>query len=201
MEFKKADGTKIENVAVYIKEFFFKHTNDDNPYVLWVGCDSVYKGKSTSEYIVAICFYQWGRGAHVIHRKYTLKTTDILDRLWKEVELTVEVAEFLRKENVFVQKLIKRDKDSLMPEAIFKSFSKNKYPNWEEKIHYVPAFMNCLDFRVDVDFNSKYTDHKGKVLESNKLHDSAIYYVEGMGYQCVAKPSAFAATYAAHSLL
>lgn len=201
MEFKNANNVKIANIATYIKEYFF-NADINEPHVLWIGCDSTYKGKKHSEYAVAVCIYKWGRGCHVVHKKYTFKTTSIQDRLWKEVELCVEVAEFLKKENVFIQKSITRDKRSLMPQEIFYGYAKpGTFAEWETKQQYIPNLKNCIDFRIDIDFNSKVTDHKGKPLESNKLHDSAIYYVEGMGYQCVAKPDAFAATYAADKLL
>lgn len=222
MEFKKADKTKIPNIATYIKEFFYTTPDDGYPYVLWIGCDSIYlKGKKKSEFVIVVCFYKWKRGAHIVHRRIHLKTKSILDRLWKEVELSKEVADFLKDQGILTMKTIRRDKRSLMPEPIHKfllsqkTHDHNSNPVFEEKTQFLPHLMrkdeknegssivqaNCVDFRIDIDFNSKEADHKGKPLESNKLHDSAIYYIEGFGYQCIAKPDAFAATYAANDLL
>lgn len=193
-DYKKEDGTKILDVAAYVKSFFFKANDNDN-YVLWIGCDSKYLKHGLSEYIVVICFYKWGKGAHVIHRRVKLKTASILDRLWKEVELSVELAEHLRKENIFVMKSIKREKSTSIPEIIWNLNKSNKGIIFIESQQYLPNFMNCVDFKIDVDFNGK------SMYESNKLHDSAVYFINGLGYHCMAKPSAFAATYAANNLL
>ena len=114
LEFRKFDGTKIENVNQYVKNWSM-----ENPYgQIIIGCDSQEHARYV-KYAIAIVMhfkdkYDIGHGAHVIksilidrkHRtpKGTLKihngrksfdTSVLQGKLWKEVELTVETAQML----------------------------------------------------------------------------------------------------------
>ena len=77
----------------------------------------------------------------------------------------------------------------------------NQFTQYTTVKEYMPNLQNCFDFRIDIDFNSREKSDKGRLNKSHRLHSSAIYHVKGLGFNCVAKPDAFAATYAAHSLL
>lgn len=114
LEFRKFDGTKIENVNQYVKDW-----SKENQYgQIIIGCDSQEHSRYV-KYAIAIVMhfkdkYDVGHGAHVIksilidkkHRtpKGTLKikngqksfdTSVLQGKLWKEVELTIEAAQML----------------------------------------------------------------------------------------------------------
>ena len=91
MQFKKFDGTTIDNVSEYVKQYF-----RDNPgfdYDLFVGCDSLPAVNKVTTFVVVVVIYKRGKGAHIIYSKVKDKTKlPIMSRLWKEVEISVEVA-------------------------------------------------------------------------------------------------------------
>jgi predicted RNase H-related nuclease YkuK (DUF458 family) len=90
--FKKIDGTKIDVVS---------HTLDvirKNPGVkIYIGSDSQNLAESTV-YVTAIAYRFGNNGVHYIYNKEKVKRiNDIWTRLWREAELTIEVAEWFRK--------------------------------------------------------------------------------------------------------
>lgn len=83
-----------------------KHTLDtlatNRDAKVYVGSDSQNKGEHT-RYAVAVVFRYGTRGAHYIyHRFATKRITDRWRRLWKEVELSVEIARELEQNSVKV---------------------------------------------------------------------------------------------------
>ena len=210
MEFKTHTKDVIKDVAKYITQYCTE--NQDCDMEIWVGCDSERRRGKSAEYAVALCFYRYneyenevknadgtsdlriikvGKGAHVIHRKEFKKITgagtDIDDfvrkRLWGEVELSFEVAEYLKKMN-----LLKKEKTDE---------------------YYKPIWDHVKKFLIHIDFNGKAGGvmKRGKKVRSTKkntsndLYDSAIWESRRLGYDCIAKPDGFAATYAADNLL
>lgn len=114
LEFRKFDGTLIENVSQYVKNWVA-----ENPYgKIIIGCDSQEHSRFVT-YAIAIVMhrkdkYDIGHGAHVIKsiirdQKYktpkgTLKIKDgkksfdtsvLQGKLWKEVEFTIQAAKLL----------------------------------------------------------------------------------------------------------
>lgn len=73
---------------------YLKDWLDKNPdHRLYIGCDSHNSGNKTT-FAVAIVLHNTGRGGHVIYsRLITPKMTSKHERLWKEVELSVETAQ------------------------------------------------------------------------------------------------------------
>jgi len=122
-KFKKIDGKTIDNVAEYIKSYFKmkKEINEGDEFEIFIGTDSqrVRHGKLTL-YATVICLYTVGKGAHVIYTrvkrddifsnnkeidksKKTKKINDSLfNRLWWEVEYTIQVANYLKNEGVLI---------------------------------------------------------------------------------------------------
>jgi len=89
--FRKVDGTTVEIV---------KHTMDilkKNPWVeIHVGTDSQSKRRKTT-YVTAIAYRYGTRGVHYIYAKDVIpRIRDKYTRLFKEAEMTIEVAEFLK---------------------------------------------------------------------------------------------------------
>lgn len=92
MMFYKFDGTLIENIREYVKEY-----SKDGVFEISVGTDSQVYGE-VHKFITCICFHRFdetgiGKGAHVVYSKQThIATGDISAKLMKEVEISVAVA-------------------------------------------------------------------------------------------------------------
>lgn len=168
--FRKFDGTLIENVNQYVKDW-----NKENPYgQIIIGCDSQEHSRYVT-YAIAIVMHvkdKWGggHGAHVIksiikdkkHRtpKGTLKfdnrgrksfdTSILQGKLWKEVEYTIEAAKLLEDCNKKI------------------------------KIH--------------VDYNSDDS------AMSHVLFAPGVGYAQGLGYEAEGKPFAWASSTVADKL-
>lgn len=170
LEFKKFDGTLIEDVNQYVKNWAV-----ENPYgQVIIGCDSQEYSRYV-KYAIAIVMhhrdkYEVGHGAHVIkcilidnkHKtpsghlkvakngKKSFDTNILQGKLWREVELTIQTAQMLEGCNKKI------------------------------KIH--------------VDYNS---DEKAV---SNMLYAPGLGYAQGMGFEAEGKPFAWAATHVADAL-
>lgn len=95
--FRKIDGTKIENVAQYIKDYIDSDKLTAKFNIL-IGCDSLPSRYKSATYVTVICIYREGRGAHVIfNRERKVKVKSLYDRLWAEVEKSVQIAQYLEK--------------------------------------------------------------------------------------------------------
>lgn len=87
-DFQKNDGTIIKNIDAYINEWTKQHPNCE----IYVGCDSQ-RSAGHIVYVTAICMYNIGKGAHVIYRKEKEPSTpNLYNRLWHEVEKSIQVA-------------------------------------------------------------------------------------------------------------
>ena len=113
--FRKFDGTLIEDVNTYVKNW-----SKENPYgQVIIGCDSQEHSKYVTYAIAIVMHYKdrWGggHGAHVIKsvmKDYKFRTPDgtlkikngkksfdtsvLQGKLWREVELTVQAAKLLK---------------------------------------------------------------------------------------------------------
>lgn len=122
--FRKIDGTVIPDVAQYIKDYFaVKRKESSDGFEIFIGTDSqrVRKGRLTL-YATVICLYTVGKGAHIIYTK--TKRNDIAPtarknkkgeskkrpadsglfyRLQWEVEYSMQVANYLNRNNVFAE--------------------------------------------------------------------------------------------------
>lgn len=168
--FRKIDGTTVENVAQYIKDYFTKKRDENfgDEFEIFIGTDSqrVRRGRLTL-YATVICLYTVGKGAHIIFTR--TKRDDIgptkkkvgnrkgedpnlFNRLWWEVDYTTQVANYLKENGVFVG-------------------------------------HGVVQVHLDVSANPEN--------KSNIAYKSAVGYVEAMGYHARCKPEALAASYAA----
>jgi predicted RNase H-related nuclease YkuK (DUF458 family) len=69
---------------------------NNNAVDIYVGCDSQNFKNSTS-YAIAIVLYVKNKGGHILYSKETVPIIrDRYSRLWKEVERSIETAEFMR---------------------------------------------------------------------------------------------------------
>ncbi len=170
LEFKKFDGTVINDVNQYVKDWMKEYPYGE----IYIGCDSQEHSRHIT-YAVVIVMHRFieslkenpnrnGKGAHVI--KAIIKTNEnmtpknnftidkngirrfntgvLATKLWREVELTIEAAN-----------LLDIDQDKIT---------------------------------IHIDYNYK------KEAGSHMLYASGLGYAEGMGYHAEAKPHAFAAS-------
>ena len=103
-KFKTYQGMVIDDLKRYVSNW----VADKPDAQIFVGCDSQQNNKEV-DYAVSVCIYNPGKGGHIISRKTTHdlifkggkrhKSKDeeaIFDRLWKEVEMAVDVADELK---------------------------------------------------------------------------------------------------------
>ena len=95
-QYRKLDGTPVNDLAEYVKEYLTKHPE----VALSVGSDSQNIG-GTSLYATVVAFRHPGKGVHfVLTKKREPLNSDIITRLFKESEDSIETAEYLRSRNI-----------------------------------------------------------------------------------------------------
>ena len=95
-------GEQVDPVA-HTLEIVSKYAKKWDDLRIYVGSDSQNRKYST-DYVAAIAYRYSGRGAHFIYtrEKVTPRIRDRWTRLWKEVEISVEIAIQLREAEVNV---------------------------------------------------------------------------------------------------
>ena len=89
--FKLFGGSQIEDVGKYVLDYVTKYPET----MVFIGTDSTQLRKITL-YATAIMLYHPGRGAHIVFKRDRVpKIKDLFTRLWKEVEIVKEVAEYI----------------------------------------------------------------------------------------------------------
>jgi len=114
--FRKFDGTVIEDVPKYVLDCINKIDNE-SVHIL-VGCDSQPKYRSMASFTTVIGIVNCGKGTHLIFRrehkipflftKSNSQAAGMADRLWKEVEKSIEVGQMLRDGGVLDHPKVKR---------------------------------------------------------------------------------------------
>lgn len=203
--FKKFDGTLIDDVIEYIKDYV---TQD--PYVtISVGCDSVQRRHKTV-FSVTVMFYNLSlkNGSHLIFfRENSYKIRDNFERLSREAILLQEVGDYL---DTSLRDIYERRDLTIDARKKYKfhlAKCNGEYPA-------VPLYMedeisNRLELTttdlsteyklvdLHIDFNPK-DQFKNKSFLSYK---SFVPWLRGMNYRVWAKPKSFAASCAADVLL
>ncbi len=96
------DGKEVE-IAGYIKQYLEDSGRDDIK--LYVGCDSQNKADVTI-YATTVVLHVGDTGCHVLYLRERLPRIDVMwDRLWREVERSVELALYLRGNGVEVHNI------------------------------------------------------------------------------------------------
>jgi len=173
-KFRKYGDEVIEDIVEYIKD---KVKEGDDVRVV-VGCDSQQR-RSYTLYALTIMLYDEirHRGAHIVFMKIrTKKECDIFTRLMNESLYSLDLANWL---------------DSKLTDGIYlkPKFKTNEYdgsyPTRKVEIH--------------VDVNPEYG--KDKRNKSHVVYSSVMGMLCGSGFSVKSKPSSFAASSAADSLL
>lgn len=95
MEYKRLDNTVIKDVANYLKAII-----DTVPYSkIYVGTDSQNKDDYTIYATAVVIHWNGNNGGHVLYTKdKVLRIRDKFERLWGEVQRSVDVANYLKLE-------------------------------------------------------------------------------------------------------
>ena len=97
--FKKINHEEISDIIYYIKE----KIEIDPTLDIYVGCDSQNDGKQTVYACVIVLHYN-KNGGHVLYaREKVSRIYDRFTRLWKEVEFSLEIAQFLESNGIKVK--------------------------------------------------------------------------------------------------
>ena len=98
MKFKKLTGGEQFDLAKYTKEYL--EANKDYDVKMYLGCDSQTKADKTT-YATTLVFHVESSGCHIIYKKEVVPVIrDMWNRLWKETELSVKAALYLRENGI-----------------------------------------------------------------------------------------------------
>ncbi len=98
MKFKKLTGVENFELALYVSKYLELHKDYDVK--IYLGCDSQTKANITA-YATTLVFHIETSGCHVIYKKETVPVVrDMWNRLWREAELSVETALYLRERGI-----------------------------------------------------------------------------------------------------
>lgn len=210
--FKKFGGAYIEDIIEYLREYIEKDPN----VTISVGCDSIQRRRKTV-YAVTIMLYNSDikNGAHVIFfRENLVKVRDNFDRLQKESEYALSVAEMLNEELSSFFKRVDLDEKERKRYKFHLAKCDGEYGHIA--LHNEESFINNLtltesekimEFKlvdIHVDYNpfEGHIDKKGVAKnKSNMSYRSMVPYLRSLGYRVFAKNIAFAASSAADLLL
>jgi predicted RNase H-related nuclease YkuK (DUF458 family) len=121
--FKSLTNKQKVDLIPYIQNYLLEHSETE----IYIGCDSQNHSRSTS-YATVIVLHNKGRGGHVLYTqdevpriksvRQNAKTEVEFQRLWSEVERSIEIAEYLKSSNIKRPAFIDID---LNPDPQFKS--------------------------------------------------------------------------------
>lgn len=98
MKFKKLTSSEQFDLSGYTKEYL--DVNKDYEVKMYLGCDSQTKADKTT-YATTLVFHVESSGCHIIYKKEVVPVIrDMWNRLWKETELSVEAALYLRENGI-----------------------------------------------------------------------------------------------------
>lgn len=200
--FKKLGGSTVEDLTTYITDYLKKENNLGTSYKssnmqICIGCDSVSKNKNIT-YAITIVFYnpEKHNGAHYVFKrlkvpksflKKQIKISQwefneiedfkydskmdlndlIISRLWNEVEYLMELGLWLDEElqGKYFVKHTRNEHDDSMPFRL-------------------PIIHLDLNPKIGIKEQNK----------SNKIYNSAVGMLTGLGFKVVAKPNAYASS-------
>lgn len=210
--FKKFDGEFILDIIEYLREYIQKEPN----ITISVGCDSIQKKRKTL-YAVTLMLYNQDvkNGAHVIYfRDNSPKIRDNFQRLSREVELALQIADFLEIElqsfynrldlGEFERKKYKFHISKCNGEfANLSTFEENQIT---KGLFLTDTELNCNYKLIDVhlDFNYKEGKIDGRGYSKNRsfiAYKAFVPYLRGNGYRVWVKPMSFASSSAADLLV
>lgn len=210
--FKKFDGTFISDIVQYLKDFIV----NDPTITISVGCDSIQKKRKTL-YAVTLMIYNQDvkNGAHVVFfRDSTSKIRDNFQRLSREVELALKIADFLEEElsdsytrldlTEYERKKYKFHISKCNGE--FSNLSTFEEVNITKGLFLtdseVEAKYKLIDVHLDFNYKEGKIDSRGySKNRSFMAYKAFVPYLRGNGYRVWVKPLSFASSSAADLLV
>jgi len=210
--FKKFDGEFIPDIVEYLKEYIQKEPT----ITISVGCDSVQKKRKTL-YAVTLMLYNQDvkNGAHVVYfRDNSPKIRDNFQRLSREVELALQIADFLEIELTTFYKRLDLGEFERKKYKLHLSKCNGEYPHlstFEETQITKGLFLTDSEINlkyklidVHLDFNYKEGKTDGRGYSKNRsfiAYKAFVPYLRGNGYRVWVKPLSFASSSAADLLV
>ena len=129
-KFRKIDNTMIPDVAEYIMSYIENYNGNIE---LYIGTDSQStRRKRITNYATVICLHKtdkdgMGKGAHLIYnREKRMNVKSLFDRLWWEVEYSMQVANYLKDGNIYLNEKVISVHIDVSPDSKNKSNSVHK---------------------------------------------------------------------------
>jgi predicted RNase H-related nuclease YkuK (DUF458 family) len=193
--FKLFGGNILEDLGQYARDYINSSGDDHSQIIVYVGTDSKQLRHSTL-YATAIAFYHIGGGAHIVFRRVNIpKVRDMFTRLYNEVEMTMEVSEYLHKE-LEGHYNFEWNEDNIWME-IGGDRAQRLRGNTELK-RIIDGLNSDLQHQktviCDLDLNPS-KNHK-----SNMVYDAGVGTIKGNGFRVRTKPHAWVASCAADLL-
>lgn len=185
--FKKLGGSVIEDLGQYLRDYMAKYPDTS----VYIGTDSQTAGAWT-RFVTVVALYDELRkdGVHYVFQKTIDKREkDTFSRMWKEVEMSLEVAEYLE---VALDGHVKR----LSPEQILaiRAAELEKPVRERDPAKVALGAHQTKLVSIDVDINPELGGGHNK---SNVAYVAAKSYLTGLGYRVRFKPYAWASSCAA----
>jgi len=174
--FKKMGGEPVADLGQYVRDYLSKHSDVK----IYVGVDSEQCRKHT-QYGLVVIMYHDRKGGHFVFKRDNAhddngrrtKIKDLWSKLWKEVEMAKELADYL--------------------EAELNGSYRRLTPDELVQLGYKPHQDKLVD--IDLDLNP-YPGQFGQ-NKSNSVHAAGVTYMVGSGYRVRTKPDSWAASCAA----
>lgn len=211
-KFKKFGGEFIPDIIDYLKE----HLSENDRIRISVGCDSIQRRRKTV-YAITIMMYDSDirNGAHLVfYRENITKVRNHYERLQREAELALEVANFLNDglKDFYVRKDLtdyekRRYKFHLGKcQGDYSHVTLHSEDSFIRNMTLTPSDKEIEYKLVDihVDFNpfEGFIDKKGNAKnKSNMAYKTMVPWMRSLGYRVFAKPISYAASSAADLLL
>lgn len=186
-DFKKLGGSVIEDLGQYLRDYMAQYPDTS----IYVGTDSQSEGAWT-RFITVVALYDEIRkdGVHYVFQKTVEKREkDTFSRMWKEVEMSLKVADYLE---TALEGHIKR----LTPEEVLaiKQAEMEKPVRERDPAKVSFGAHQTKLVNIDVDINPELGGGHNK---SNVAYVAAKSYLTGLGYRVRFKPWAWSSSCAA----
>lgn len=181
-KFKKFGGDIIPDLGLYLKGYLSKYPNT----TIFVGSDSDNLG-GENQCVTVIGLYDEERkdGVHFIFTKvFRPMQKNMFQKMWNEVEQSIEVANYLEIELEGYAKRFSADELKMKKQADGRTF-----------------FSAHQDRLVNIDVDINPIHGPGGRNKSNIAYDAAKSYLTGLGYRVRFKPYAWAASCAADMMI
>jgi predicted RNase H-related nuclease YkuK (DUF458 family) len=211
-KFKQFGGAFIPDIVEYLKNYIQK----DPGCTITVGCDSIQKRRRTV-YACTIMMYNTDikNGAHVVFFRETVsKIRDHFERLHKEAQYCLDIAEFL--DNELSQFYTRQDlKDSELKKYKYhlqRCAGENKHIELQQESNYIKNLpladyernfnYKLVDIHLDFNPDEGIKNERGVAKnKSNMAYKAYAPWIRGLGFRVFAKPLAWGASTAADLLL